>query len=106
MSSSEKSPFVIFLKITFCGILIFAAYSIGDNLGYKRGHQETVDFTLSKLGIEKAAGNYSDYGITLDEYLEEIQSVDKSIENIFSSGKLGETAGSLVTDFINDLLGK
>jgi hypothetical protein len=98
-----QSPLSSFLKIIFCGALIFGAYVIGDNLGYKRGYQETAEFTLSKLGITETVDDYSDYDTILDEYLAESKSIDKSIENILSAEKLGETAGNLVTEFIKGL---
>jgi hypothetical protein len=106
MNYSGKSPFITFLKIVFCGVLIFAAYVVGDNLGYKRGYQETVNFTLGKLGIEKPVADYTGYGTALDEYRAGSRSIDKNIENILSTEKLGEMAGSLVTKFINGLIGK
>jgi hypothetical protein len=105
MSDSGKSPFLTFVKIIFCGALIFAAYILGDNLGYKRGYQETAEFTLNKLGVEKPINDYDDYDTALEEYIVESTSFDQSIENIFSTEKLGETAGNLVTEFINNLFG-
>jgi hypothetical protein len=106
MSESNKSPFFSFLKIVFCLGLIFGAYVVGDNLGYKRGFQETANFTTSKLGIDKMVVNHYEYGATLDTYIEENReidkSLDKSLDNIFSTKKLG----NLVNDFINGLLGE
>jgi hypothetical protein len=106
MSESNKSPFFSFLKIIFCLGLIFGAYVIGDNLGYKRGFQETANFTISKLSIDKIVVDYDEYDAILDTYIEENRSLDKSLENIFSTKRLGERAGNLVTDFINGLLGE
>ncbi|GHV87497.1 hypothetical protein AGMMS50255_7930 [Spirochaetia bacterium] len=109
MSDSGKSPFLTFIKIVFCGGLIFAAFIIGDNLGYKRGYQETAEFTLNKLGIEKTINNVGDYDAILDEYIVENNSLDKTIENLLSTKNMGEKVGNFVTDFvtdfINDLLG-
>jgi hypothetical protein len=106
MSNSEKSPFVTFLKIICYCALIFGAYVIGDNFGYKRGSQETVDFTLNKLGIEETADDYKEYDIILDKYIVKNNSIDKSIENILSAENLGERAGDLVTDWLSDLFGE
>ncbi|MDR1901647.1 MAG: hypothetical protein LBQ88_05105 [Treponema sp.] len=106
MSNSAKSSLSRFLKIIFCAALIFGAYIIGDNLGYKRGYQETAEFTLSKLGIAETVDDYGDYDTILDEYLAESKSIDKSIENILSAERLGETAANLVTEFINGLFGE
>jgi hypothetical protein len=106
MSKTNKSPFFSFLKIIFCFGLIFGAYVIGDNLGYKRGFQETANFTATKLGIDKTVVGYDEYDTILDAYIVENKSVDKSIENIFSTDGLGERAGSLVTNFINSLFGE
>jgi hypothetical protein len=106
MSNSTKSSLSSFLKIIFCGALIFGAYVIGDNLGYKRGYRDTAEFTLSKLGIAETVNDYSDYDTILDEYIAESTSIDKSIENILSTERLGETVGNLVTDFFNGLFGE
>jgi hypothetical protein len=105
MSDSGKSPFLTFIKIIFCGGLIFAAFIIGDNLGYKRGYKETAQFTLDKLGVEKTINNVDDYDAILDEYIVESKSLDKTIENILTTKNMGEKVGNLVTDFINDLFG-
>jgi hypothetical protein len=106
MSESNKSPFFSFLKIVFCFGLIFGAYVIGDNLGYKRGFQETANFTVGKLGIDKTVVDHDEYDTILDTYIVDNKSLDKSIENIFSTEGLGEKAGNLVTNFINGLFGE
>jgi len=106
MSRTNKSPVFSFLKIVFCCGLIFGAYVIGDNLGYKRGFQETANFTIGKLGIDATVADYDEYDTILDAYVVENKTLDKSIENIFSTEGLGKKAGNLVTGFINDLLGE
>jgi hypothetical protein len=106
MSKNNTSPFFTFLKFVFCCGLIFGAYVIGDNLGYKRGFQETANFTIGKLGIDETVVDYDEYDTLLDTYIVESKSLDNSIENILSTEKLGERAGNLVTDFINDLFGE
>jgi hypothetical protein len=104
MGETKKSPFFSFLKFVFCCAFIFGAYVIGDNLGYKRGFQETARFTVDKLGIDKTVADYDEYGAILETYIAENKSLDKSLENIFSTERLGERAGNLVTDFIHGLL--
>ena len=105
MSGNSKSPIVSFLKIVFfCGLL-FIAYFIGDNLGHKRGFQETANYTIGKLGIEKTVADRNEYDAAINAYLAESRSLNRSIENIFSTENLGERAGNLVTDFINRLFG-
>ena len=106
MSGSNNSPFFAFLKIALCCGLIFCAYALGDNLGCKRGFQETSGFTLAKLGIEETPADYDEYDAILDAYIAESRTLGKSLENIFSAEHLGEQAGNLVTDFINGLLGE
>jgi hypothetical protein len=106
MSETNKSPFFSFLKVVFCCGLIFGAYVIGDNVGYKRGFQETANRTISKLGIDGTVVDYDEYDAILDTYIAESKSLGKNLENIFSTENLGKKASDLVTDFVDGLFGE
>jgi hypothetical protein len=96
--TTANSPVVTFLKFLFCAALIFGAFVIGDNTGYKRGFKETVNFTLNKLGVETSVETHNEYNMALDNYVKA-----NNIESILSPENIREKAGDFFKDLLNGL---